>query len=1133
MDNEIRVHVDNPHNLRDSKNAHNGKRVSLVSLSPNGKYVVTYSEDDKSIEGWIVRDSKLNLDPETNVYELPRSDYIHEIILNDSKTVCFGYNYNYLHRVEIFQMSNEHQQIKLNPPPKMSSPSINFRKNGDLILSHGSEISIYHSKHDKMSNELSLVSSYKLSNYTNEVFIDDDNIWIISQNYLFHWDLKTFQLKFSYSLGFTTGYYDVSLIVFTVITKGNLIAVKYINHHNEINEIAIFIKNVHSPIRNIQSKNSDMKIELCQVQNNVYLLAFNIPKKDENQDIILYSITDINKQQPIDASKIFNDEDSENKFILYEYNSESKEAFGLVDGKFSYINLSDLNLHGFFESHKEDDDLVGWNDYLGQTFKYYYNDTLAFPDMENIKSLSFESCNDMEKIRSLFSEEYENINFNNQKYKWRMELKNDKLDKLSVYSDKEEFLCSKDLGIEFTTFNWKILNNNALALRLDYNKFIVIYEYDIHNKRIKTQYFIFKGEGQIDFSGPILPMIDTKDIAILKEFYYKQYFTQLSEGIISIIEDERCLARYGSTLLSNLVKFTDPELTHIEDIYNKCINLVKEDPKRNLKFLNIIISSMNDLYKKYPDYITKFNSEMFMILDPFNEGIKNYYYSHFHTFSHEAEIRKVYQSIKYIKFIFIFTLYLPILILFLPFTIIYIIVLLIINLRKFPKILLKIPKILLDTPIITLTKILNYKMQSKQQIVLIVPYIDYSRYPLEYSFWKEIFYPQSSVFVNTCKKEFYSNWNGEAIINFKWKAFGRIYYFVIWSIFMVFLVCFTIASYPTNSITQKVRISLYQTSIAFGFFHLIFELRQFIWNPRKYFTSIWNLFGKFKCLPFCYSATIASIYWIKYDDMIPDWALSITCILLDLKFLLFFRIFEYFGIYFAIIFGVAKRVFSFLLVLAIIIASFAHGFFLLLHPRNLLDSLNEQNQNDSNNPWTLSNTYNQVDENGNILNETLIQVPSENTNLFYSYPTSLLATYLFLTGNQNSLSPWALKPTTENTILFILMAVFSFLIVIYLMNLFIGLLNMAIEKDNDRALYLVQKAEVIAEIELFYLLPHQRRWRSWFPEVIYCRVDVEKTRIYIKEAIKKGKWNMDDWPEMKHKILKLLSIDDAIIDLAV
>ncbi|PKY21459.1 hypothetical protein RhiirB3_435066 [Rhizophagus irregularis] len=53
-----------------------------------------------------------------------------------------------------------------------------------------------------------------------------------------------------------------------------------------------------------------------------------------------------------------------------------------------------------------------------------------------------------------------------------------------------------------------------------------------------------------------------------------------------------------------------------------------------------------------------------------------------------------------------------------------------------------------------------------------------------------------------------------------------------------------------------------------------------------------------------------------------------------------------------------------------------------------------------------------------------------------------------------------------------------------LMNLFIGLFNMAIEKDNNRISYLMQKAEILAEIELFYLLPHQRRWHTWFPEVM-------------------------------------------------
>ncbi|CAG8508248.1 4235_t:CDS:2 [Rhizophagus irregularis] len=519
VDNEIV-----PHNPRDPHNAHNGKQVSLVSLSLN--------------------------DPEANVYKLPEVvNFITELKVND-KIVC--YTYSNSNNINIFEMSTKNQQIK----------------DGDLLIFNNDKISIYHSAHDKIS----LMSSHRLSSY-NEVItgvsIDDNNIWIVSPHYLFHWDFEKFQLKFSYSLRFTTTYTDEDdegdkskniYKKFTVIHKESLIGVKYCN------EIAIFLENVHFPIRNIQLKDTDTKIEFCEVQNNDYLLAFNLPKKDEKQNIVLYNINDINKQ-PIDASMIFN----EKKFILYEYNSESKKAFGLVDGKFSYINLLDLNWHEFFESHKEDDDLVGWNDYLGQTFKYYYNDTLAIPDMENIKSLHSPSeSKNMKEIRSLFSDEYENkniatkdINFNNQKYKWRIELKNDELGELSVYSDKEEFLCSKDLGIKFTRLNWKILNNNALALRLNYDN-IIIYEYDIHNKCIKTQYFIYKKEGLIDFSGPILPMIDTKDIANLKKDNHKQYFTQLSESIVSIIEDkthERCLAKYGPTLLSNLVKSADPKFT--------------------------------------------------------------------------------------------------------------------------------------------------------------------------------------------------------------------------------------------------------------------------------------------------------------------------------------------------------------------------------------------------------------------------------------------------------------------------------------------------------------------------------------------------------------------------------------------
>jgi hypothetical protein len=148
---------------------------------------------------------------------------------------------------------------------------------------------------------------------------------------------------------------------------------------------------------------------------------------------------------------------------------------------------------------------------------------------------------------------------------------------------------------------------------------------------------------------------------------------------------------------------------------------------------------------------------------------------------------------------------------------------------------------------------------------------------------------------------------------------------------------------------------------------------------------------------------LTSIYWINsyINEESTDYtnAISVSCLLLDIKFLLFFRAFESFGIYFAIIIGVAKRIISFLFIILIILFGFAHAFFILLKPK----SEYEQDLNDFNNPWSLTKKYHQVTEDKNITNiaetVTLIEEPSSNTNLFSNYPNSLLSMYLFLTGN--------------------------------------------------------------------------------------------------------------------------------------
>ena len=129
--------------------------------------------------------------------------------------------------------------------------------------------------------------------------------------------------------------------------------------------------------------------------------------------------------------------------------------------------------------------------------------------------------------------------------------------------------------------------------------------------------------------------------------------------------------------------------------------------------------------------------------------------------------------------------------------------------------------------------------------------------------------------------------------------------------------------------------------------------------------------------------------------------LSYSCLFLDLKLLLFFRVYKSYGRYFAITISVAKKVYIFLIVfLTIIMMSFAHAFHILLSPKSLYSFDNpDLNNDDPNNPWTLTSTYKILSSGDNIdSGYHVVQEPDENTNLFADYRTALFAVSLFLTG---------------------------------------------------------------------------------------------------------------------------------------
>jgi hypothetical protein len=87
------INIDEPHNDND-KPPHNGKSITKVEVSPNEKYLVTYSQDDRSIVGWNVEDvDEGQLKPEFSLEIYDISDKESQICVSDDKKFAY-INYN-------------------------------------------------------------------------------------------------------------------------------------------------------------------------------------------------------------------------------------------------------------------------------------------------------------------------------------------------------------------------------------------------------------------------------------------------------------------------------------------------------------------------------------------------------------------------------------------------------------------------------------------------------------------------------------------------------------------------------------------------------------------------------------------------------------------------------------------------------------------------------------------------------------------------------------------------------------------------------------------------------------------------------------------------------------------------------
>ncbi|PKC61662.1 hypothetical protein RhiirA1_466208 [Rhizophagus irregularis] len=1105
---------------------HNSKPITKIEVSPNEKYLITYSEEDNSIVGWNVEGANEGQLKNTDTETIKLSDLSKEIekvdqicVSNDKKLACI---FNDRKLLEIFDMNNKNlRQIIFEIPDNLLldyQKLFKYNLNGTF---NSKGMFIVYEDHDKFGNRIKFYCKFFEWLWTrntydileNSKFISiskDDKLYLFLNNYIHVWNIHTKDSK-------------------RIFVK--------MENELEMNDIKIF---------------SNEKFVCLRIKDKIiiYLVELEIPiaSLNINDDIqLLYNFMNYTDLYPLllpltnNISNQLSTGSLPSLSILpNNIHITTKCAFGILQNNVWKIKFNENNT----KTNKT-------CEYLNiHLFSNLYMDTIhkLFQDKSNFKheKEKLELIQNLIKWEIIIQENkkmelqvFKKINDRKWEpictktedfdlYKSIESVENIQLYMYKVYGFKglSKFFNKKKNNKNIRLYGIKSLNDNGIILIAKMGLFI--YHFNENDQSISLNYyysFNINSAKAIEKAIGKYKKIFSKSTLPLPNY---DSFKLNDDWINYIKENKEVFLKYGVELLRFAIK--EHKLKLIDDIYKKCMDYFKEDLKNNRMFLSIITLTMPLLNEYYPDYILRYSLETTMIIDSHIYSEEHHENLHLYSFFQYPQIIKSNSIWPKLDTIRLYKLYkihptifsLLIIISFISLIIRYI-WLIYICIGAFVFIILQkdmfdpLYMVYLVIDIIS-SKIL--KGIATPTITFMVPYIKFINYPKDYSWVCELlFKPQPSPFVQTINRDIYKTWNGEALIDFKWNVYGKYYYTFIWLMFLTLLGCFTtIATTPQEHFKDNNKKGLLIASIIFGFIHLSFKVRQFFYSPIKWIKNYWNIFGFGTYL----APTIISFCLYNGKDVEIFW-ISFSCLLLDLRFLLFFRVFELFGIYFAIIIGVAKRISSFLIILFIIIISFAHTFFILLRPRQEYSLEQPTINDDPNNPWNLNTTYNQIENGTTAQSASFVQTPDENTNMFTNYKTALFAMYLFLTGDSSALSnKWAYKesPALDMYIIF-----FSFLIVIYLMNLFIGLLNNAIEKENNRVSYLVQKAEILAEIELFYMLPNQRRWKDWFPSgAMYYYADVAKTRKKIKELKSEGEWNEDQFPDMKKELLQTVHI---------
>ncbi|RHZ51255.1 hypothetical protein Glove_481g10 [Diversispora epigaea] len=1130
-----------------TNNPHNGEKINTIVISPNNNYAATWSEKDNSIEGWTVisGQNKLRLDIHITFHNNFQDKFklVGLEAVSDSKHVVVRIrriNKKDPVNFEIINMTTRRLIFAKAPSiDKFASYKWSYQKNGDFVI-------VLKEPKYRAFIFSTITSSYKLkdmielTNFDNCILTLNGKLLVITKRvryFLVQWDLENLEFEQQYILDWPL---KPDSIDAQLNFDGTLLAV--FGRSPKDYPINDFIDKVYvySTEKGVLLKKYIYKDEVTV--NKVYFIG---SKVGERLLILSSDDSNSNRCEIMDPYTLENPVDCRR---LFSYSEGYFDPFIIKDDDIIGVCEGQLLIQGLI---KDD-----WINYLRRTLNDYNeinspsNGSILEKMIENaIKTFKYKSQTDDSEWAE--REPLRKETFEGHLFRWKLDCGQERI-MLEVHrfdpenedwkpvGDPRNILPESHIEREnvdpIFVVKCELLNNDDLAIITPMGLFIwtvlpirspdkgpeegpkegirLLYFWGNTEVTYKKSYLgvaIILNKIQnykLVFTGHTLPPPDFDHILNSYERFSigrdadKTYpFRELLSDHIKI---HALLAYHGEHLLKRMI-FNHKD-NWIETLCDECVQKYIEDFMQ-LGFLSIIIASFPSLCQRHPSFVNKFMAKTALEIPlPTRDDVINNLSTASHLQGYKTEIQ-IYEAsyasrvLKYIQsasnnfaknhpyfhvfFTFLFIPYWPFLI------------------YQFYQ------------------KAYNPDLYFQPTITLAIPMPKYATYPKNTRGFWDFLYPIKCPFNNLATaNEVYKWWNGEALLNFKWNTYGKYYYYFLWLLYTIFLLSFAIvATIPEDILDWNVAKGLLITTIALSGLHLLLEIRQFTIIPKTYITNFWNFFDVAAfVLPM-----ISSIFWLQDQEM-PVGIVTLSILVMEVKFLLFFRAIRFFGVYFAIILGAGARVFSFLLILGIIVIAFAHALHLLLRPLEQISLTTPTYNDDPNNPWNMVDTMYST-SNGTISDSAVLTtLPGYDTNMFINVDTSLLAVYLMLNGDTSSVSSWSYK---ENKILTILLFIFSFFAKIYLLSLFIGLLGRAMDAKNNHEAYLQQKAEILSEIELVYLSPDQRRSKSWFPELILYEAHVDQVRKTVRQVTVGDATTGGELPRLSSQLLTLLEMNEA------